>query len=100
MSNNDIKKQIDLIIKKIKELRSNNINDNFEIEKYFMNNMTDFYDNYPYLIKTLCKTENFDTDLEYLYKMLNILNDYTPEKEKELSEELANQYLYPKLNKN
>jgi hypothetical protein len=99
MSNDYIKTQIKIMISKIKELRSNNIDDNFEIEKYFMNNMSDFYDNYPYLVKTLCKTQNFDTDLTYLYKMLNILDDYTPKKEKDLSEELANQYLYPVINK-
>ena len=99
MSNLEIKEKINTVINKIKELRSNNVTDLFEIESYFINNMSDFYSEYPFLVKTLCKTQNFDTDLSYLYEMLNILDDYSEDKEKELAKKLANQYLYPKLEK-
>jgi hypothetical protein len=95
----EIKKNINIIINKIKELRLNNITDDYELEKYFIEDMPEFYDNYSSIVKKLCKTKNFKTELIYLYKMLNILDDYSEDKEKNLAEELATEFLYPNINK-
>jgi hypothetical protein len=61
-----------------------------------------FYQEYPFLVKKICKKEN----LSMLYKMLGLLdniekgNDTLNNVEKNLGEELANNYLYPNIKKN
>jgi hypothetical protein len=74
----------------------------FESELYIMETYPDFYQEYPFLVKKLCKKDNLST----LYKMLGLL--YNIEKgdetlgnvETNLGQELAQEYLYPNIKKN
>ena len=83
----------------IKELNQQNIKDEFEIELKIMENYPESYQNYPFLIKKLCKKD----DISMVYHMLNNLKkvesgESSFEKiEHTLGEELAHKYLYPKL---
>lgn len=71
----------------------------FELELYIMTEYPEFYNNYPFLVKKLCKKD----DIEMLYKMLNNLNDVElgnkslNNVESTLGIELAKQYIYPKI---
>jgi hypothetical protein len=92
-----IKFHIDIILEYIKD------KDNaFESELYIMETYPEFYQEYPFLVKKICKKEN----LSMLYKMLGLLdniekgNDTLNNVEKNLGEELANNYLYPNIKKN
>jgi len=87
-TNEELKENINIIIAKIKEMHANNITDPLQIEMYFLNNLSDFYTRYPFLVKKLSKTTNFDTDLEYLYKMLSLMNNYNKDNEYKLNNEL------------
>lgn len=76
---------------------------NFELYKYrFESNFSEFNENFPTIMK---KIVNGD-DLKYLEKMLDAMdaiedNKVTKEEaEKVLGEELAQEYLYPLVNKN
>ena len=99
----DLKKKIDIIIEKIAELRKSGITDSFELELYFIDNMVEYYESYPHLIKRLCREENQDNT--FLYKMIDSLEQVNSgEKsmasvELSLSNELANKFLYPVLEK-
>ena len=59
----------------------------------------EFYDNYPFLVKKLCKNQ----DITMLYTMLEKLNQIekgnsTLENvERNLGEQLAEKYLYPNI---
>lgn len=100
--NKNLRENIQFLINKIEELKSNGITDSFELELYFINNMTDLYDEYPFLIKKLCKEKQ---DLSFLYKMIDSLDkinngEETKENiEAKLGNELAEQYLYPLIKK-
>ena len=98
---NIIKETIENINKDIEK----DINKNksvFELELYIMTEYPEFYNNYPFLVKKICKKE----DIQMLYKMFNNLNDVESGNktlanvETKLGVELAQQYIYPKLNKN
>ena len=95
--------KINQIIEKIKELRNNGVKESFDLEMYFINNMTDFYDNYPYVIKRLCREENQDNS--FLFKMLDMIDDVNngnktlASAELNLGNELAEKFLYPVLKK-
>jgi len=99
----NIRDKIKIIQDKLIELRSNGITDSFDLELYFMNNMTEMYDMYPSLIKRLCREENQDNS--FLFKMLDTLDQVnkgdTPLAiaEMQLGEELAEKYLYPIVSK-
>ena len=99
----DLKKKIDIIIEKIAELRKSGITDSFELELYFIDNMVEYYESYPHLIKRLCREENQDNS--FLYKMLDNLEQVNKgEKsmssvELSLGNELADKFLYPVINK-
>lgn len=73
----------------------------FELELYIMTQYPDFYSNYPFLVKKLCKKD----DIEILYKMFNNLNDVElgnntlANVELTLGNELAQQFIYSKINK-
>lgn len=76
---------------------------NFELYKYrFESNFSEFNEKYPTLMK---KIVNGD-DLKYLEKMLDAMesiknNEVSKEEaEKVLGEELAEEYIYPLVNKN
>ena len=100
--NKNLRENIQFLINKIEELKSNGITDSFELELYFINNMSDLYDEYPFLIKKLCKEKQ---DLSFLYKMIESLDkinngEETKENiEAKLGNELAEKYLYPLIKK-
>ena len=108
-SENEIRKTFN--IKLIKDT-INNINKNineennknktaFELELYIMTEYPEFYSNYPFLVKKLCKKD----DIELLYKMFDNLNDVElgnktlSNVESTLGNELAQKFIYPKINK-
>jgi hypothetical protein len=86
----------------ISELRKNGITDDFDLEMKILDLMPEFYDNYPSLVKRLCRDE--DQDNSYLYKMIDLLEDINNGKktmenvEYNLGEELAQKFLYPVVN--
>jgi hypothetical protein len=98
-----IRDKIKMVQDKLVELRASGTTDSFDLELYFMNNMTEIYDLYPSLIKRLCREENQDNS--FLFKMLDTLDQVkTGEKsmavaEMSLGEELAEKYLYPIVSK-
>ena len=73
----------------------------FELELYIMSEYPDFYSKYPFLVKKLCKKD----DIEMLYKMFDNLNEVElgnktlSNVELTLGDELAKQFIYPKINK-
>ena len=87
--NNDINKEIN----KNKTI--------LELELYIMTEYEEFYNNYPFLVKKLCKKD----DIQMLYKMFDNLNDIEignkslASVETKLGKELAEQYIYPNLRK-
>ena len=95
----DIRQKIIMIQLKIKELRSSGITEPFDLEIEFMKSYPDLYDRYPTIIKRFCREENQDNN--YLYKMINLLEQVNENKlslekaEKDLGQELANKFLYP-----
>lgn len=99
----DIKKNIINLQIKLKELRSINITEPFDLEMAILNCMPDFYDNYPSIVKRLCKEEIQDNT--YLYKMIELLGEVEKgEKslasvEYNLGEELAQKFVYPLVKK-
>ena len=99
----ELRKKINLIVEKVAELRKKNITDSFELEMYFIDNMTDYYESYPHLIKRLCREENQDNS--FLYKMIDNLEQVDKGQkniygvEIALGNELANKYLYPVIDK-
>lgn len=99
----ELRKKVNIIVEKVTELRKSGINDSFELELYFIDNMTEYYESYPHLIKRLCREENQDNS--FLYKMLDNLEQVNKgEKsmagvELTLGNELADKYLYPVIDK-
>jgi hypothetical protein len=100
----ELRDKVNIIVDKICELRKNGITNSFDLEMYFINNMIEYYESYPHLIKRLCREENQDNS--FLYKMIDNLEQINKgEKsmsgvELTLGTELADKYLYPALNKN
>tara|TARA_B100001287_G_C22540666_1_gene461979 strand:- start:473 stop:808 length:336 start_codon:yes stop_codon:yes gene_type:complete len=96
----NLKSKVKTVSLKIKELVEQKKTD-VEIEVYFMENDSKFYEEYPYLIKKLIKGGS----LEFLDIMLNNLEKVEEGKqtlastELKLGQDLANKYLYPKVNK-
>ena len=96
----NLKDQIKQVQKKISELVKEN-KTNAQIEMYFLENDSKFYEEYPYLVKKLIKGDG----LEFLDVMLdNLQKVETGEQslastELKLGKDLADKYLYPKVNK-
>ena len=91
---NNIKFHIDIILNYVKDK-----NNPFESELYIMETYPEFYQEYPFLVKQICKKD----DLTMLYKMLGLLDNIEKGKdtldnvEKNLGQELANDYIYPHI---
>lgn len=98
-----IKKNIKILENKIEEFKKNNITDPFDLEMKILSDMPDFYDQYPFIVKRFC---NGKTDNEYLYKMIDLLEEVDKgEKTLEsveytLGEELAEKFLYSTIKNN
>ena len=97
-----IKENINEIKLKIDELKEKDITKIIDLELEMMNLFPKFYQEYPFLVKKICKGD----DLSILYKMLDNLNkvDNGEESflqvESKLSTELADQFITPKIKKN
>lgn len=90
-------------INNIKEYMNANKEKNkshFELELDIIEKYPEFYHEYPFLVKKVCKDDNLDT----LYKMLDNLamvekgDKSFAEVEKTLGEELANEFIHSKIN--
>ena len=94
-----LEKNINSLVTYINILKESGVKDPFEIEMDILHNFPDFYSEYPFIVKKICKGD----DLTILFKMIKSLKKVeTGEKslhqvEQPLSEELANKYLYPNL---
>lgn len=99
----ELRNKVNIIMEKVRELRKQGINDSFELELYFIDNMIEYYESYPHLIKRLCREENQDNS--FLFKMIDNLEQVNNGQksmvgvELTLGNELANKYLYPVLDK-
>ena len=95
----ELKIKIDEVSTKISELVKLNKTE-VEIEMFFLENDSEFYERYPYLIKKLIKggsLEFLDVMLKNLEKIEN--SEQTKASvELKLGEDLAQKFLYPKVN--
>jgi len=95
----ELKVKIDEISTKISEMGKENKTE-IEIEQFFFENDSEFYGRYPYLIKKLIKggpLEFLDIMIQNLEKIEN--SEQTKASvELQLGEELAQKFLYPKVN--
>jgi hypothetical protein len=97
----NVKNMINIINDNIKEFEENNIKDEFDMELKIMEIYPEFYQDYPFIVKKLCKKE----DISMIYYMLDKLEKVEnqeinfKETEKSLGNELAQKYLYPKIEK-
>jgi hypothetical protein len=95
--------QINLVENKINELRKNGIIEAFDLEIEIIKLYPDFYEEYPTIVKMFCRDTNVDKNM--LYKLISLSQDIkdgnksTIEVETKLGNELAEQYLYPVVNK-
>ena len=98
----DIKKKVLELQKKIIELKKTGCTDEFELEMKVLEIFPEMYDSYPSLVKRLCKNEKQDNS--YLLKMLDLIEqinngERTMENvEYNLGQELANKFVYSKIN--
>ena len=96
-----IKQNIESIKQEICKMELNGVASSFDFEMSILESHAEFYQQHPFLVKKLCKRE----DISFLYKMLDKLNDVEAgtkslaSVELKLGEDLANQYLYPVINK-
>jgi hypothetical protein len=85
----------------IKNMELEGKSDPFDFELSIMESHAEFYQSNPFLVKKLCRRE----DISFLFKMLaNLAMVESGDKslasvEMNLGNELANEYLYPHLNK-
>jgi hypothetical protein len=96
-----IRENVKFISERINKMKLEGITTSFDIELDIMESFPEFYQTHPFLVKKICKGE----DLTILYKMLEQLqivesgNKTLSNVELKLGEDLANQYLYPAVNK-
>jgi len=96
-----ILENIKLISETIKQMEEKGINNSFDFELKIMEDYPEFYQSHPFLVKKVCSK----SDLTMLYKMLNNLqevengNKSLASVEMSLGNDLANQFLYPVINK-
>lgn len=96
-----IKSMINIIKSDISKLKSEQLFDNHKCEMSIMETYSDFYLNYPFLVKQLIKSD----DINYIYymldKILNIQKGTASLKDTEaiLGNQLAEMYIYPHLSK-
>lgn len=94
-----IEEKIKLLLGRLKLLRTSGIENSFDLEMDIMNNMSDFYESCPSIVKRLCREDNQDNT--YLYKMIKLLkqvengNVELKDVESSLGNELAEKFVYP-----
>lgn len=97
-----IRENVKAVSDKINQMELEGTTDPFDFEMAIIESHPEFYQSHPFLVKRLCKRG----DMSMLYKMLEQLekvesgNKSLAGVELNLGEELANQYLYPVVNKN
>ena len=98
-----IEQNLEIFKLRLEYLRVSGIEDPFDLEMDIMNTMPEFYENFPSIVKRLCREK--DQDNAYLYKMINLLKDVEKGErslsgvELSLGNELANKFVYPVVNK-
>ena len=96
---NTIKLTVNKIQETLQKLINEGSTDSYENEIKILDLYSDFYDNYPFLVKKICKQD----DMSFFYKMLDNLdqvekgNQTLNNVELNLGKELATEYLYPNL---
>jgi hypothetical protein len=96
-----IKENIISIQNEINQMKSQGKTDSFDFEMSLLESHAEFYQEHPFLVKKLCKCE----DITMLYKMLGNLDEIEKGSkslsgvELKLGDELADEYLYPAINK-
>jgi hypothetical protein len=96
-----IKKTVKTLQEYILILEAEGVVAPFDQELVLLEKFPEFYQDHPNLVKKICKKDNLDM----LYKMLDNLdnvesgNKSLSSVELDLGNKLANQYLYPSLNK-
>lgn len=97
----DIEEKVKQIQNRIHELKKQGIVEEMELENKIYEEVPEFYDEYPFLVKKIIS----GGDMSFLYKMLATLNNVQNGKksfagaELELGKKLANDYLYPAVQK-
>ena len=88
-------------INSINNILEKSLDDPFQNELKIMELFPEFYNNYPYLVKKLCKKEDISMIYTMISKLNNIEKGYDTLKnvENKLGNELAEKYLYNKINK-
>ena len=90
-----IRTNINNILTKIKEMEGKGIHDSFDHELEIMTTLPEFYGEYPFLVKKVCKKE----DTSVLYQMFDNLEQVQngdkslASVEYSLGNELANKYI-------
>ncbi len=90
-----IRTNVQDILNRIKGMEKKGINNAFDFELEIMTKLPDFYSEYPFLVKKICKKE----DLSYLYKMFDNLEQVQHDDkslssvELKLGNELAEKYI-------
>lgn len=96
-----IKETINEINKELIKMKEIGETDIFNLEMNIAEMFPEFHDEYPFLVKKICKGD----DIETLYTMLHCLNQVEKgnktlvQVEEKLGNELLNKYMGPKTNK-
>jgi len=100
----DVKKiriNIQIVKNWVNKQKNKGITDSLKLEQSVYDNLNELYMSFPSIVKMICK----DQDMKEVEKMLNKLEEVKDKKitleeaEKDLGDEYANKFLYPKLNK-
>ena len=98
-----IEQNLEIFKLRLEQLRLSGIEEPFDLEMDIMNTMPEFYENFPSIVKRLCREKNQDNT--YLYKMISLLKDVEKGErslsgvELSLGNELAEKFVYPVVNK-
>ena len=97
----DIKTMVKQIQNRIVELKKQGVVEDYDIESKLYEDLPEFYDEYPFLVKKLVS----GGDMSVLYRMLDTLESVQKGKksfagaELALGKELADDYLHPAVKK-
>jgi len=97
----NIQEKVKQIQHRVAELKKQGTVEEMELENKIYDEIPEFYDEYPFLVKKIIS----GGDISFLYKMLSTLDNVQNGKksfagaELELGKNLANNYLYPAVQK-
>lgn len=103
MSNYNVKNiraNINIIEQEIKDLELKGVTTSFDIELHILEKFPEFYSLYPFLVKKICKKDDYTLLFDILNKLENVENgnENFTDVEQKLSMDLANKYLYLNIN--